>query len=240
MPSAKSKHNKAIPAQSKPKFFSMVRSLHLADYLTLGNGVCGCLAVLFAMRSLITQDPTFLYLSFCLVPIGVFLDAMDGAVARWRKATSLLGQELDSLADLITFGIAPAILGFACGMQTILDIFVLCYFVCCGLSRLARYNATVASMPKNESGKIKYYEGAPIPSSLIIVIILAYGVYTGKFWNFENVPRSDNGYISPFKIAFTGKNVWGNEVKVISRFFIHPFVLIYAISGTMMITQVSV
>ncbi|PVU91446.1 hypothetical protein BB559_002971 [Furculomyces boomerangus] len=215
----------------------MVRSFNLADFLTLGNGVCGCMSIMFAMRSLITQDPTFLYAAFCFIPIGVFLDAMDGKVARWRNSTSLLGQELDSLADLISFGVAPAMLGFACGLQTILDIIVLSFFVCCGLARLARYNATVASLPKNDSGKILYFEGTPIPSSLFIVIVLAYGVYCGKFWSFQNIPTDQNGFISPFKIAFIGENVWLGELKVISKYHIHPFVFIYAINGMLMISK---
>ncbi|PVV02167.1 hypothetical protein BB560_003390 [Smittium megazygosporum] len=183
---------------SRTKSFSLVRSFSLADYLTLGNGVCGCMAVFFSMRALITQNPRFLYFAFTLIPLGVILDFFDGYVARWRKTTSLLGQELDSLA---------------------------------------RYNATVASMPKSDSGKIRYYEGTPIPTSLFIVTLLAYGVYTGKFWNFDSVPKTQDGFVSPFKIAFTGENVWGSELHVFSRFYIHPFVFIYALNGAMMISK---
>ncbi|KAJ1674391.1 CDP-diacylglycerol-serine O-phosphatidyltransferase, partial [Spiromyces aspiralis] len=162
-----------------PVRFSMVRSFYLADLVTLGNGVCGCLAVMFAMKAILTQDSEFLYSAFWCVPLGVFFDIMDGRIARWRKSASLLGQELDSLADLISFGLAPAALGFACGFQKLLDLCVLTYFVCCGLARLARFNATVAELSKGNCGKVKYFEGTPIPTSLAIVGMLAYGVKTG-------------------------------------------------------------
>ncbi|OMJ09018.1 CDP-diacylglycerol-serine O-phosphatidyltransferase [Smittium culicis] len=85
-----------------PKRFSMVRSFTAADLLTLGNGVCGSMSIMFAMRSLITQRVIFLHVGFAFVPLGVLFDFFDGKVARMYNSSSLLGQELDSLADLVS------------------------------------------------------------------------------------------------------------------------------------------
>lgn len=80
----------------------------------------------------------------------------------------------------ISFGVAPALLAFTIGLRTYLDTVVLTGFICCGLARLARFNATVASVPKDETGKAKYFEGLPIPSSLGLVAVLTY--WTSKGW----------------------------------------------------------
>jgi CDP-diacylglycerol--serine O-phosphatidyltransferase len=101
--------------------------------------------------------------------MGLVFDFLDGRVARWRGKSSLMGQELDSLADLISFGVAPATVGFALGLQTTLDTILLSFFVLCGLTRLARFNVTVANLPKDASGKSMYFEGTPIPTSLVLV-----------------------------------------------------------------------
>ncbi|MGF2075491.1 CDP-alcohol phosphatidyltransferase family protein, partial [Enterococcus casseliflavus] len=88
------------------------------------------------------------------------LDALDGHVARWRHQQSVLGRELDSLADVISFGAAPAALGYACGLQGGWDWLILSYFVGCGVSRLARFNVTAEAL--SEGGeKVKYFEGTP-------------------------------------------------------------------------------
>ncbi|KAJ2598494.1 CDP-diacylglycerol-serine O-phosphatidyltransferase [Coemansia sp. RSA 1804] len=232
------KRLKRKPSGSKlPHRFSMVRSFQLADFVTLGNGVCGCLSLMFAMKALLTQNTDFLFSSFMCIPAGVLFDFLDGRVARWQNATSLLGQELDSLADFCSFGLAPAVLGFACGFQKMLDLVVLTYFVCCGLARLARFNATVAAMPTDQNGKIKYFEGTPIPTTLVIVAILAYGVYNGKFWRFANPVYQHEGPFASFSQAFTPEYVWGGEVTIIPGYEFHPMVLMYALSGTLMISR---
>lgn len=79
----------------------------------------------------------------------------------------------------ISFGVAPALLAFIIGLQTYLDTVVLTGFICCGLARLARFNATVALIPHDSKGKARYFEGLPIPSSLFLVAILAYWAKNG-------------------------------------------------------------
>ena len=132
-------------------------------------------------------------------------DFFDGKVARWRKSSSLLGQELDSLADLvrnhvtlrlrfaslsaqISFGVAPAVLAFAIGLRTYLDTVCLTGFICCGLARLARFNATVAAVPKDTTGKARYFEGLPIPSSLTLVAIMFYWTRQGWIEGKDGIP----------------------------------------------------
>ena len=101
------------------------------------------------------------------------------AVARARQEHSILGRELDSLADVISFGVAPAALGFAAGMQGAWDWAILVYFVCCGVSRLARFNVTAESLAAG-GDKVKYFEGTPIPTSVVLVGILAYAAWTDR------------------------------------------------------------
>src|SRR5262245_3062214 len=149
-----------------PRHFSMIRSFHLADLLTIANGFCGVAAVFQAMTSLSTQDRSRVYVAAALVPVAGCLDLLDGRVARWRHQASPMGRELDSLADVISFGIAPAGIAFAAGLQSGLDQLILMYFVGCGLSRLARYNITAEALAA-EGEKVRYFEGTPIPTSIV-------------------------------------------------------------------------
>src|SRR3954462_13109452 len=159
-------------APAKRKRFSMIRTFVLADLLTLGNGFCGSGSVLAAMQYLVTADSRWLVTAVGLLPVALVFDFADGRVARWRHRSSLLGADLDSLADVVSFGLAPAALGFAGGLRGALDVTILLYFVGCGISRLARFNATAADLA-DDSGKVKYFEGTPIPTSVFIVLLLA-------------------------------------------------------------------
>lgn len=149
----------------------MVRDFQLADLLTLCNGFCGMGAVLSTMRWLTLPQSDALRWAFALLPLALIFDVLDGRVARWRQRSSALGQELDSLADLVSFGVAPASIAFALGMQGGLDALALVYFVACGIARLARYNATAAAL-SDETGKVRYFEGTPIPTSLGLVLVM--------------------------------------------------------------------
>jgi CDP-diacylglycerol--serine O-phosphatidyltransferase len=194
----------------------MIRSFVLADFLTLGNGFCGSGSVLAGMQFLVTDNARWLVLSMALLPIALVFDFADGRVARWRRRSSMLGADLDSLADVISFGLAPAALGFAVGLRGALDIVILLYFVACGISRLARFNATADALA-DESGKVKYFEGTPIPSSVLIVILLAVLHFQGRL----------------------GPDLWlGNWT--LADLKLHPLALIYALSGSAMISTIRV
>jgi CDP-diacylglycerol--serine O-phosphatidyltransferase len=160
------------------RHFSMLREFHLADWFTLANAFCGTGAIFAAMRFLQEGIVRDLLIGMALIPLAFVFDALDGRIARWRKVASTLGRELDSLSDVISFGVAPAALGYACGLQGGWDWLILSYFVGCGVSRLARYNVTAEQLSGDE-GKVRYFEGTPIPTSVVIVGLLAWAAHVG-------------------------------------------------------------
>jgi CDP-diacylglycerol--serine O-phosphatidyltransferase len=153
------------------RHFSMIRNFHLADLFTIANAFCGVAAVFQAMSFLATQERSRVYVAALLVPMAGCFDLLDGRVARWRHEASPMGRELDSLADVISFGVAPASIAFAAGLQSGIDQLILMYFVGCGVSRLARYNITAEALAA-KGEKVRYFEGAPIPSSIVPLGIL--------------------------------------------------------------------
>jgi CDP-diacylglycerol--serine O-phosphatidyltransferase len=157
----------------RPKRFSLIRTFVAADVLTLGNGFCGAGSILALMQHIATGEVMYLWWAIGLLPLALFFDFADGRVARWRHKSSALGADLDSLADVISFGMAPAALGFAIGLRASLDVAVLLYFVACGISRLARFNATADSM-SDDSGKVSHFEGTPIPTSVLLVLVIGW------------------------------------------------------------------
>jgi CDP-diacylglycerol--serine O-phosphatidyltransferase len=199
-------------APDGPRHFSMIRDFHLADLFTLGNASCG-VASLFASMSYMAGPRLGLFMvAASLVPLALVFDALDGRVARWRHKQSPLGRELDSLADVISFGVAPAGLAFAAGMRGGWDWAVLIYFVACGVGRLARYNITAESLSAG-GDKVKYFEGTPIPSSVLLVVVLATLAWAGRV----------HGQLA-FGVLDLG-------------FDLHPLVLLFAVSGSLMISK---
>ena len=199
-----------------PKRFSMIREFHLADWFTRGNAVCGVGALFSAMSYLATQDVVHIYFAAALVLAALIFDVLDGRIARWRQKSSAMGRELDSLADVISFGVAPAIIAYGCGMQGLYDRVVLAYFVACGVSRLARYNVTAETL-SGDDGKVKYFEGTPIPTSIVLVGLLALAAAQGA----------------------VGPDLWGGKV-VLAGFTLHPLVLLFAASGSLMISRIRI
>jgi len=192
----------------------MIREFHLADWFTLANAVCGTGAVFSMMTYLQTTDVRHVYFACGLVVAAGVFDVLDGRVARWRQKTSAMGRELDSLADLISFGVAPAVIGYGCGMQGLYDRIVLVCFVACGVSRLARYNITAEAL--SEGGdKVKYFEGTPIPSSLLLVMLMFGAATQGAL----------------------GESLWFGQV-VFGGFTLHPIVLFFAVSGSLMVSRI--
>src|SRR3954470_12050686 len=161
-----------------PRHMSMLRSYTPADALTIGNAACGTIAIFLCLDYLATGSPRFLWTAFVLLPLALVCDVLDGYVARLnRKRQSVLGADLDSLADVISFGVAPAVLGFTLGLRGGWDMLVLAYFVVCGVSRLARFNVTADALADPASGKVKYFEGTPIPTSILLVVLLGAAFY---------------------------------------------------------------
>jgi CDP-diacylglycerol--serine O-phosphatidyltransferase len=155
------------PLESRPRF-SVLTPLRRADtgargvrrgaYLlpsafTLGNMFCGYACVVHAMRS-------EFHLAAAFIGIAIVLDMLDGRIARLTGTTSAFGLEFDSLADVVSFGVAPAVLSFAWGLQPLGRIgwaagFL---FVAAAAVRLARFNIQSASHQDK-----RYFVGMPSP-----------------------------------------------------------------------------
>ena len=148
------------------RHFSMIRNFQLSDFFTIANGFCGVAALFQAMWFLARGERWRLDVAAALVLVALVFDVLDGRIARWRNQASAMGRELDSLADVISFGVAPAGIAFAAGLRSTLDQVILMYFVGCGLSRLARYNVTAEALAA-ETGKVRHFEGTPIPTSIV-------------------------------------------------------------------------
>jgi CDP-diacylglycerol---serine O-phosphatidyltransferase len=195
------------------RHFSMLRDFHLADWFTLANAACGSGAVLAALAA-VGGNPRALYWAMALVPAALVFDVLDGRVARWRHSASALGRELDSLADVISFGMAPAAIAYATGLRGALDVAILVFFVACGVSRLARYNVTAEAMADQGGGKVRYFEGTPIPSSTLLVGLLALAAWMGR----------------------TGDALWGGRWEL-AGLTLHPLALLFAVSGAAMVSK---
>ena len=195
------------------RHFSMIRDFHLADLLTLANGGSGTAALFLSMDHVREAGVGKLYAAGAFVAAALVFDVMDGRVARWRHRASTVGRELDSLADVISFGVAPAALAFAAGMTGLWDALGLIYFVACGISRLARYNVTAEAMSA-ETGKVTYFEGTPIPTSVLLVALLMALARAGRI----------------------GETMLGG-VWSIASFDLHPLALLFVLSGSLMISK---
>ena len=195
------------------KHLSMIRDFHLADWFTLGNAACGVGALFAVMSYVQSRDVQHLLFACALILLAFVFDVFDGRVARWRQKTSLLGRELDSLSDVISFGVAPAIIAYGAGMDGLWDRVILIYFVACGVSRLARYNITAETLAQG-SDKVKYFEGTPIPSSLLLVVVIAIAAVNGA----------------------VGDAPWFGAIQM-GPGQLHPLVLMFAVSGSLMISR---
>ena len=203
-----------LPKMNKP--FSMIREFHLADWFTLANAVCGTGALFSMMTYLQMNDVKHVFFACGLVVAALIFDILDGRIARWRQKTSAMGRELDSLADVISFGVAPALIAYGCGMQGLYDRIVLTCFVACGVSRLARYNVTAESL-SGGGDMVKYFEGTPIPTSLLLVVVMFIAAWQGALH----------------------ESLWFGQV-VLGGFTLHPLVLLFALSGSLMVSRIHI
>jgi CDP-diacylglycerol--serine O-phosphatidyltransferase len=198
------------------KPFSMIREFHLADWFTLANAVCGTGALFSMLTYLQTTNVKHVYFACGLVVAALIFDVLDGRIARWRQKTSAMGRELDSLSDVISFGVAPAVIAYGCGMQGLYDRIVLAYFVACGVSRLARYNITAEVMSEG-SDKVMYFEGTPIPTSVLLVAMMFAAASQGAL----------------------NESLWFGKV-MLAGFTLHPLVLLFALSGSLMVSRIRI
>lgn len=202
----------------RPKRLSMLRSYTPADVLTLANASCGTLTIFLCLAYIEDQRASLLWVAFVLPGAALVFDVLDGYVARLHpRRQSLIGGDLDSLADIVSFGVAPAVLGYTLGLRGLWDIVCLTWFVCCGISRLARFNATAAILTNAATGKVRYFEGTPIPTSIIVVMAMAL----------------------LYRLDLVGPNLWLGEWRVMGRAF-HPLIALYVVSGSLMISTIRI
>ncbi len=176
----------------------------LPTLFTAGNLFMGFVAIVKAVEGALWAGQGHLgpnhhwELAAQVIGVSVFFDGLDGRIARLTNTTSDFGRELDSLADVISFGIAPAVLAFVYGYQFLdpatppqvhkyllqAGYFILFMFVCCGSMRLARFNITTNPVPRNPGRPDrKYFVGLPIPAAAGIVAAIIYAA--------DSIPLTD-------------------------------------------------
>ena len=246
-------------SQGKPnprrRRFKLLRSFTMADFVTLGNAAAGTGSIFFCLNFLENNKyEPYIYASFILLPLALVFDIADGYVARYRQNSSPYGSDLDSLADVISFAVAPAVLGFTLGLRGAWDCSILAFFVCCGVSRLARYNVTAETLADSATGKVKYYQGFPVPTSLILVVLLGIAYAYGEWREdsakndveFSNKPNLFTPFPSLWCVCslFLGgvfNNMWLGEYRwsfpsSLPGTF-HPFSLLFFLFGCAMVSE---
>jgi CDP-diacylglycerol--serine O-phosphatidyltransferase len=163
----------------------------LPTLFTAGNIFLGYISILRSFEAAIQASAGHLgsndNLAVAAKAIGaaVVLDGLDGRIARMTNTVSAFGREMDSLADVITFGIAPAVLAYTWGVQFVTPSAVLpdhragyflsFLFLLCGAARLARFNVQTNPVPKNPGRPDrKYFVGLPIPAAAALVAAIVY------------------------------------------------------------------
>jgi CDP-diacylglycerol--serine O-phosphatidyltransferase len=155
----------------------------LPSLFTAGNMAAGYYAITQSIQGSVTDQSYFDRAALAL-GIAVLFDGLDGIIARMTNTTSDFGRELDSLADVITFGVAPSLLAYIWGFRMLplmghphardqivhIGVFVCFIFLICGASRLARFNISINPQPRNPGrpGK-KYFVGMPIPAGAGVI-----------------------------------------------------------------------
>jgi CDP-diacylglycerol---serine O-phosphatidyltransferase len=161
----------------------------LPSVFTAGNIAAGYYAITQSLQGSI-QEPHHFDFAALAIGFAIPFDAIDGRIARMTNTTSDFGKELDSLADVITFGVAPSILAFSWGFHMLpatmdpwvrerlvqLGGFACFLFLICGACRLARFNISNDPLPKNpgKPGR-KYFVGMPIPAAAGVIAAVVHG-----------------------------------------------------------------
>jgi CDP-diacylglycerol--serine O-phosphatidyltransferase len=163
----------------------------LPTLFTAGNIFLGFIAIVRSIQGALLgasghlgSNPDF-EVAAKAIGVAVVLDGLDGRIARLTNTTSDFGREMDSLADVITFGIAPAVLAYTWGIQFVMPggllpdhragYFLAFLYLLCGAARLARFNVQTNPIPKNPGrADRKYFVGLPIPAAAGIVAAIVY------------------------------------------------------------------
>ena len=159
----------------------------IPNFFTTLNMACGFFAILASFKS-------NFYLACIFVMIGAIFDLVDGRIARWIGAQSRFGEQLDSLSDLITFAMAPALIYYLKFLTSSgrLGMIVCFFYLACGAFRLARFNANIGKIDAN------YFQGLPSPSAALGIVGLV--LFHTEFPFFQEIPKIFSFYIFVYSI----------------------------------------
>jgi CDP-diacylglycerol--serine O-phosphatidyltransferase len=212
------------------------RGMYIVPSLfTSGNIAAGYFAITQSLQGSVQEPRHFNYAALA-IGFAIPFDALDGRIARMTKTTSDFGKELDSLADVITFGVAPSLLAYTWGFQALpmaMDpvrrqhvvewgAFVCFLFLLCGAGRLARFNIGANLLPKNPGrpGR-KYFVGMPIPAAAGVIAAVVH------FFSGTPVPNwrvAVMWMVLVFIVGLLMVSTWrfwsGKEINLSDR---HPF-----------------
>ncbi len=161
-----------VPLKQRVRSEQLKRGVYLIPSLfTTGNLICGFFSIISTFNGHYLQAAAFIILAH-------LLDGLDGSVARLTKTTSQFGVEFDSLADVVSFGLAPAILVYYWALKPwgTWGWLAACLYVVCGALRLARFNVQIRTVEKS------HFVGLPIPAAaeMIAATVLMYYFLGGE------------------------------------------------------------
>lgn len=223
----------------------------LPSLFTAGNIAAGYYAITQSVQGSAAQ-PEFFDRAALAIGFAVLFDGLDGRIARMTNTTSEFGKELDSLADVITFGVAPSLLAYIWGFRMLpplmhpmmrerilhTGVFVCFLFLICGASRLARFNVSINPQPRNpgRAGR-KYFVGMPIPAGagVLAAVVHFFGgspIYDARMSILWLGLIAGTGFLMVSSWRFWS----GKEINLGDR---HPFrlLLILALVGTLLVME---
>ena len=195
------------------------------NLVTLGNLACGVGAILLATSAILTEDPQRFYHGALWLVLATFLDAVDGKLARLTGTASPLGAQLDSLADAVTFGVAPAILASAMvqylgpeyGLKIHPRLLIIAPIIysCCAVLRLARFNIDHESEDlRKDNAK---FIGLPTPGAAalpVAFVLLFFGI---EDMMLVTVPEETIGLIRTWVLRLIPVSLIGLALLMVSR-----------------------
>ena len=223
----------------------------LPSMFTAGNIGAGYFSITQTIDAITNNGNAQMHLDWAAIAIlfAIPFDALDGRIARLTNTATDFGKELDSLADVITFGVAPSLLAFVWGFRFLPNtlnpafhqhllqagVFVSFLFLLCGASRLARFNISRDAQPRNPGrpGR-KYFVGMPIPAAagLVAATVHFFGAYPVEEW-WVAVPWLILVGLTAFLMVSTWRFWSGKEINLTRR---HPFQLLVVLAVVLYIT----
>ena len=217
----------------------------LPSLFTAGNIGAGYFSITQTIAAISANGDAHTHLDWAAIAIlfAIPFDALDGRIARLTNTASEFGKELDSLADVITFGVAPSLLAYIWGFYFLPDSinqqlhqhllqaggFICFLYLIGGASRLARFNISPDAQPRNPGRPDKkYFVGMPIPAAagIVAAAVHFFGAYPVEEW-WVAIPWLLLVGLCGFLMVSTWRFWWGNEINLTKR---HPFQMLFLIS----------